>query len=89
MPLKKELIKNKLDLISVETPNSKPNELDNNKKVFYLNDYDDISISLFDYPPDITAKNDSDLELQNGYRKGAYESGGAIIEVKKVKIRFI
>ena len=85
-PLKKELIKNKLDLISVKTPNSKPDELGNSKKVFYLNDYDDLSINLFDYPPDITAKNDTDLELQNNYRKIAYESGGAIIEVKKVKL---
>ena len=85
-PLKKELIKNKLDLISVETPNSIPNELSDNKKVFYLNDYDDLSISLFDYPPDITAKNDSELELQNGNWKVAYDSGGAIIEVKKVKL---
>ena len=85
-PLKKELNKNKLDLISVETPNSKPDELSNNKKVFYLNDYDDLSINLFDYPPDITAKNDTEFELQNNYRKLAYESGGAIIEVKKVKL---
>ena len=85
-PLKKELNKNKLDLISVETPNSKPDELGNNKKVFYLNDYDDLSINLFDYPPNINAKNDTELELQNNYRKVAYESGGAIIEVKKVKL---
>ena len=34
MPLKKELIKNKLDLISVETPNSIPNELSGNKRSF-------------------------------------------------------
>ena len=85
-PLNKELIKNKLDLISVETPNSKPDELCHNKKVFYLNDYDDLSINLFDYPPDIAAKNDTELELQNNYRKIAYESGVAIIEVKKVKL---
>ena len=84
--LKRELIKNKLDLISVDTQNSKPDELSNNKKVFYLNDSDDLSINLFDYPPDITAKNDTELELQNNYRKVAYESGGAIIEVKKVKL---
>lgn len=83
---KSELIENKLDLISVETKNSNPDELTNNKKVFYLNDYDDLSISLFDFPPDITAKNDTELELQKNYRKLAYESGGAIIEVKKVKL---
>jgi len=84
--VKRELIKNKLDLISVETKNSKPDELDNIKKVFYLNDYDDLSINLYDCPPDITAKNDTELELQNVYRKVVYESGGAIIEVKKVKL---
>ncbi len=77
---------NKLDLISVETEHSQPDELGNNKKVFYLNDYDDLSINFFDLPPDITAKNDTDVELQNNYRKVAYESGAAIIEVKKVKL---
>ncbi len=77
---------NKLDLITVETEHSQPNELDSNKRVFYLNDYDDLSINFFNFPPDITAKNDTDVELQNNYRKIAYESGAAIIEVKKVKL---
>ena len=77
---------NKLDLISVETDHSQPDELDGNEKVFYLNDHDDLSINFFDLPPDITAKNDTEIELQNNYRKVAYESGAAIIEVKKVKL---
>lgn len=77
---------NKLDLITVETERSQPDELDNRKKVYYLNDYDDLSINFFDLPPDITAKNDTDVELQNNYRKVTYESGAAIIEVKKVKL---
>ena len=77
---------NKLDLIKVETKHSQPDELDSSKKVFYLNDYDDLSINFFNLPPDITAKNDTDVELQNNYRKVAYESGVAIIEVKKVKL---
>ena len=77
---------NKLDLITVETERSQPDELDNRKKVYYLNDYDDLSINFFDLPPDITAENDTDVELQNNYRKVAYESGAAIIEVKKVKL---
>ena len=64
-PLKKELIKNKLDLISVKTPNSKPDELGNSKKVFYLNDYDDLSINFFNCPPDIQSKDDTELEIQN------------------------
>lgn len=77
---------NKIDLITVETERSQPDELDSNKKVFYLNDYDDLSINYFNLTPDITAKNDTDVELQNNYRKVAYESGAAIIEVKKVKL---
>ena len=77
---------NKLDLITVETERSQPDELDSRKKVYYLNDYDDLSINFFDLPPDITAKNDTDVELQNNYRKVAYKSGAAIIEVKKVKL---
>ena len=77
---------NKLDLISVKTEHSQPDELDSNKKVFYLNDYDDLSINFFNLPPDITAKNDTEIEVQNNYRKVAYESGAAIIEVKKVKL---
>ena len=77
---------NKLDLITVETEHSQPDELDRNKEVFYLNDYDDLSINFFDLPPDITAKNDTEFELQNSYREVARESGAAIIEVKKVKL---
>lgn len=77
---------NKIDLITVETERSQPDELDSNKKVFYLNDYDDLSINYFNLTPDITAKNDTDVELQNNYRKVAYESRAAIIEVKKVKL---
>jgi len=83
---KREPNNNKLDLVSVQIKKSKPDELDNTKKVFYLNDYDDLSINFFDCPPDIYAKNDTELEIQNFYRKLSYESGGAIIEVKKVKI---
>ncbi len=77
---------NKLDFITFKTGHSEPDELHSNKKVFYLNDYDDLSINFFDLPPDITAQNDTEIELQNNYRKVAYESGAAIIEVKKVKL---
>ena len=83
---KREPIKNKLDLVSVQIKKSKPDELDNSKKVFYLNDYDDLSINFFNCPPDIYSKDDTELEIQNFYRKLSYESGGAIIEVKKIKI---
>ncbi len=38
---------NKLDLITVGTERSQPDELDVNKKVFYLNDYDDLSVNFF------------------------------------------
>ena len=62
---KREPIKNKLDLVSVKIKKSKPDELDNSKKVFYLNDYDDLSINFFNCPPDIHSKDDTELEIQN------------------------
>ena len=83
---KRKPIKNKLDLVSVPIKKPKPDEVDNTKKVFYLSDYDDLSINFFDCPPDIHSKDDTEVEIQNFYRKLSYESGGAIIEVKKIKI---
>ena len=41
---KRKPIKNKLDLVSVPIKKPKPDEVDNTKKVFYLSDYDDLSI---------------------------------------------
>ena len=76
----------KIDYISFNTHNYELNSSDSSKKVFYINDYDDLIVNYFDLPPDITAKDDSEKSLQDNYRNVAVEAGGAIIEVSKLKI---
>ncbi len=77
---------NKIDLVSLDLQGQDWNESEENRKAFYLNDTDDLILNYFGLPPDIAAINDSEVEIQNNYRKVAFESGGAIIEVKKITL---
>ena len=76
----------KIDYISFNTHDYELNSSDATKKVYYINDYDDLIVNYFDLPPDITSKDDSEKSLQDNYRNVALEAGGAIIEVSKLKI---
>lgn len=63
-----------------------PAEEDMGKKVYYINDFDDLSINFFNLPPDITAVDETEKAIQDNNRKIAFESGGAMIETKKMKL---
>ena len=75
-----------INSISVETKGFQKAEEDEGKIVYYMNECDDLIINFFNLPPDITAKDSSEMAIQENYRNVAAESGGAIIEVKKVML---
>ena len=78
----------RIDLLKFDVEKYKLNSSSESEKVFYINDYDDLLINYFDSKPDILAKNDTETEIRNSYRNLAINSGGAIIEVSKIRISF-
>ena len=78
----------RIDLLKFDVEKYKLNSSSESEKVFYINDYDDLLINYFDSKPDISAKNDTETEIRNSYRNLAINSGGAIIEVSKIRISF-
>lgn len=79
---------NRIDLLKFDVEKYKLDSFSESEKVFYINDYDDVIINYFDLRPNIPAKNDTETEIRNSYRDLAINSGGAIIEVFKIKISF-